>query len=211
MTDVPATLYSFDPATSLVTTVHSFGAGARAFAELFFDRVTGKLYGTTDSSASSPGTVFAYANGVVTTLRSDFNGYGEPVFLDALVPQFDDDGNEVGRFLFGTLVTGGGVFRMKADGSDFVIIHAFSGSTFGPLPQDLTLGSDGLLYGVTTYGGAPCGFILTECGTIFRLKPVLPGDVAEQFETLHNFQVPTFAKTFRTESWCTARMVFCTG
>jgi uncharacterized repeat protein (TIGR03803 family) len=79
---------------------------------------------------------------------------------------------------------------MALDGSGFTIIHAFS--DFSSLPQSLTLGADGKLYGVTIYGGVQCpGSGSLGCGTIFRLDPVLPGITNEQFQTLYQFQFTT--------------------
>lgn len=81
----------------------------------------------------------------------------------------------------------------------FTIIHAFpeafSASVAGATPWELTLGSDGFLYGVTQRG-AVCGFLDRECGSIFRLRPVLPGDSDVQFEVLHFFQSTTFGQNF---------------
>jgi uncharacterized repeat protein (TIGR03803 family) len=71
-------------------------------------------------------------------------------------------------------------------GSRRTVIHAFP--DFSALPQPLTLGADGKLYGVTIYGGIQCNPNYPGCGTVFRLDPVLPGNTDEQFETLFQFQ-----------------------
>jgi uncharacterized repeat protein (TIGR03803 family) len=177
------TLYRFDPGTFSVTTLHSFngaGDGSTPYGELSFDPVTGKFYGTTDGGGpSGVGTIFAFDGSTVTTLKSDFTGYTSP--QGSLV--------KAGGFLYGSLArTNGAVFRIAPDGSGFTIIHAFT--DFSSLPQSLTLGSDGKLYGVTIYGGVVCDSAnpTLGCGTVFRLKPVSPGDSDEQFETLYQFQ-----------------------
>jgi uncharacterized repeat protein (TIGR03803 family) len=179
------TLYRFDPGTSSVTTLHNFngaGDGQTPYGELTFDSASGKLYGTTDDGGpSGVGTIFEFQGSTLTTLKSDFAGYSSPE--GGLVKS--------GGFFYGSLPSpNGAVFRMAPDGSGFTIIHAFT--DFSALPQSLTLGADGKLYGVTIYGGVACDPLspLFGCGTVFRLKPVLPGDLDEQFETLYQFQFP---------------------
>lgn len=179
------TLYRFDPATSSVTTLHSFngaGDGDTPYNELTFDSTSGKFYGTTDGGGPSDvGTIFEFNGTTLTTLKSDFAGYTSP--QGPLVKS--------GGFLYGSLArTYGAVFRMAPDGSGFTIIHAFA--DFSSLPQALTLGADGKLYGVTIYGGVACEpqNPLYGCGTIFRLDPVLPGNTDAQFQTLYQFQFP---------------------
>ncbi len=179
-------LYRFDPATFSVTTIHSFngaGDGDTPYGELSFDPGSGKLYGTTEGGGPlDVGTIFELTGSTLTTLKSDFAGFSAP--QGALVKS--------GGFIYGSLARpNGAVFRMAPDGSGFTIIHAFS--DFSALPQSLTLGADGKLYGVTIFGGVVCepSSPILGCGTIFRLKPVLPGDLNEQFETLYQFQFAT--------------------
>jgi len=179
-------LYRFDPVTFSVTTIHSFngaGDGNTPYGELSFDLANGKLYGTTEGGGpSGVGTIYAYDGSTLATLRSDFSGFSAP--QGSLVKS--------GGFIYGSLARpNGAVFRMAPDGSGFTIIHAFS--DFSSLPQSLTLGADGMLYGVTIFGGVSCNPANPGlgCGTVFRLKPVLPGDVNEQFETLYQFQFAT--------------------
>src|SRR5262245_57742202 len=180
------TLYSVTPLTSVVTTLHSFngaGDGGTPYGELTFDSVNGKFYGTTDRGGpSDAGTIFEFDGSTVITLRSDFEGYRAP--QGSLI--------KLGGFIYGAIEsTYGAVFRMALDGSGFTIIHPFS--DFSSLPQALTLGADGKLYGVTIYGGVSCEpqNPLYGCGTIFRLNPVLPGNTDEQFQTLYQFQFPS--------------------
>jgi uncharacterized repeat protein (TIGR03803 family) len=177
------TLYRFDPGTLAVTTLHSFngaGDGQTPYGELTFDSTSGKLYGTTDDGGpSGVGTIFEFNGTTLTTLKSDFAGYSAP--QGGLVKS--------GGFFYGTLARpNGAVFRMAPDGSGFTIIHAFT--DFSALPQPLTLGADGKLYGVTVYGGVVCdpSSPTLGCGTVFRLEPVLPGNTNEQFQTLYQFQ-----------------------
>ena len=81
--------------------------------------------------------------------------------------------------LYGTTVAGG-----KAHGTIFrwcagvtSTSYMFSGGSDGSYPEvGLTLGSDGMLYGVTRYGGG------SNKGTIFRFNPS-----TKQLSTLHVF------------------------
>ncbi len=61
--------------------------------------------------------------------------------------------------------SGGNVFRLNEDGSDYRVVHGFGGSdSDGKNPSaGLTLASDGAFYGTTSAGG------VLDRGTIFRL------------------------------------------
>ncbi|MDE2485213.1 MAG: hypothetical protein KGL32_08240, partial [candidate division NC10 bacterium] len=73
--------------------------------------------------------------------------------------------------LYGTTYNGGAsssgtVFKLNTDGSGFTLLHSFAGgSTDGNSPQDdLLQGTDGALYGTTTFGGG------VSNGTVFKLQ-----------------------------------------
>lgn len=181
------TLYVYNPASQAVTELHDFNGitdGAEPYDDLVFDVVNGKFYGTTSSGGpSGAGTIFTFdpATQLVDTIRSDFGGYTEPIGAPI----------RSNGYLYGVVGRTGGIYRMAPDGSDFTIIHPFT--EFSTQAQPLTLGLDGMLYGVTLRGGILCAAgPQYGCGTIFRLKPVLPGDLAEQFQTLYQFQGPGF-------------------
>jgi uncharacterized repeat protein (TIGR03803 family) len=72
----------------------------------------------------------------------------------------------------------GTVFRINADGSGFVKLHDFSPSEGGVPYGPLLRGSDGVLYGVTVYGGPYDRYF----GTVYRVN----GD-GTGFATIHNF------------------------
>ncbi len=63
-------------------------------------------------------------------------------------------------------VTGGGKWTET-------ILHNFQGGVDGALPSGVAVGSDGVLYGTTNYGGsgACSSGGLTGCGTVFSLTP----------------------------------------
>ena len=85
--------------------------------------------------------------------------------------------------LYGTASAGGtnnkgAVFRVNTDGSEFSILHAFTGADGdGERPMGgLLLARDGLLYGTTMYGGTN-GF-----GAIFRVNPN-----GSDYRVIHSF------------------------
>jgi uncharacterized repeat protein (TIGR03803 family) len=64
----------------------------------------------------------------------------------------------------------GTVFRLNKDGSNFELIHSFSGGTNESFPQaGLIEGIDGALYGTTVYGGMFNTGGLTSCA-VFKLN-----------------------------------------
>jgi len=177
------TIFAYDPLTSTVEVLYSLNGttdGAAPFG-LMLDPTSGKFYGTTSPPAPAPGTVFVFDAGArtLTTLLTSFAGFNSPLGLI-----------KSGDYFYGTLARpNGAIFRMQPDGGGFTIIHQFS--DFSSLPESLTVGADGLLYGKTIYGGIECNvnYPGLGCGTVFRLKPVLPGELDEQFEILHAFAV----------------------
>lgn len=76
--------------------------------------------------------------------------------------------------LYGTTGAGGTnglgtVFEITATGSEMVL-YSFARGTDGNYPGGLLLGSNGNLYGVTTYGGGTsCNS--AGCGTVFQIDP----------------------------------------
>jgi uncharacterized repeat protein (TIGR03803 family) len=78
----------------------------------------------------------------------------------------DADGN-----LYGTTEGGGAngvgvVFKIKADGSGYTVLHSFGGGTDGAAPlAGLSADPFGNLYGTTSEGGA------NGTGTVFKLAP----------------------------------------
>ena len=180
------TLYSVDTALSSGPVVHvNFNGtnGAIPYDELSYDATSARFYGTTDrGGVEDRGTIFSYIPGAnaVTTLK-EIVGFGTFGPRGPLVVS--------GGYIYGAIRSfPDGVFRMAIDGSGYTIIHNFADSD--ARPQALTLGQDGKLYGVTFAGGLNCNpsFPSETCGTVFRLRPVLPGDPDTQFETLYQVQ-----------------------
>ncbi|HZT41297.1 MAG TPA: choice-of-anchor tandem repeat GloVer-containing protein [Chthonomonadaceae bacterium] len=140
----------------------------------------GNLYGTTSDFASwGLGTVFKITPAGDYTLLHAFSGPDGAYPIAGMTEGSDG-------LLYGTAVHGGpgyyldggngAVFKMRQDGSDFHILHAFDGSDGrGPVCV-LQQASDGLLYGTTAAGG------FREVGTVFRLNA--DGSV---FDVIHDF------------------------
>ncbi len=134
----------------------------------------GVLYGTTESGVSSSNSM-----GMAFKLDKDGNNF-------AVLASFTNN-NPAGYYPWGRLVEGkdgalygttlgdfsssnlvGTVFKLTKDGNGFAAIERFAGSAFsdGSHPwSGLVEGSDGVLYGTTTYGGNT-----NESGTIFMLS-----------------------------------------
>ena len=153
--------------------------GARPESPLIQGR-DGALYGTTSSGG-------AHGTGVIFLVSPDGTGFTVLHTFGPLAQLFVNKTNADGTWPKGALVQdndgvlygateqggsggGGTLFRLKPDGTAYQILHAFgpTGEMFsngdGASPVGLTLGSDGLLYGVTTLGGD------NGNGLIFRIS-----------------------------------------
>jgi len=129
----------------------------------------GVLYGTTVSGGAAN-------RGIIFRLNPDGSGYtnlhsfagasadGDGSFTFASLCQ-GFDGALYGTTQYGGSNDLGAVFKLNPDGTDYAILHHFSGGPVdGRFPLGgLAQGSDGLLYGTTYYGGA------NDLGTLFKL------------------------------------------
>ena len=126
----------------------------------------GALYGTTPfGNSATRGTIFK--------IQKDGNGYlvlhsftGNP---DGQQPQCKllegSDGALYGTASFGGPTVRGTVFTLQKDGSGYSTIYNFQNSADGSGPgAGLVEGSNGALYGTTSYGGTD------NCGTIFKMN-----------------------------------------
>ena len=122
----------------------------------------GLLYGTTSggNNGVQSGTIFRIApdGGGFTNLHYFLSSDSEAPSLGSLTV--------VGSQLFGGTYrtegsTTGTIYRINPDGTDFTVLHEFSGPD-GDSPWKLTLSANAL-YGVTQGGGA------FGCGTIFQI------------------------------------------
>lgn len=130
----------------------------------------GHLYGTTsEGGAHGYGTVFRFTlDGTLTSLHH-FNGIGGAYPTATLIE--GADGLLYGTTLLGgdsSIVPQGGgtIFKISKDGTGFQPLHFFTGSD-GLLPfAGLSLGSGGVFYGTTVYGGDGTGvvFVINAAG-----------------------------------------------
>jgi uncharacterized repeat protein (TIGR03803 family) len=149
------------------TTIHTFTGGAtdggNPSAGLIY--YGGNLYGTTQGGgASGLGTVFRMdTSGNITVLHS-FGGNpdGASPYQGLL---------RIGQFLYGSTENGGTsgqgmgtVFKIKATGTNYQILHTFTGgSGDGQEPRSALTSFGGGVFGTTKVGGA------SNLGTVFRV------------------------------------------
>jgi len=154
----------------VLTTLVSFNNTNGAFPE---DGLTagndGNFYGTTANGGSNgSGTVFRITPGGVLTTLVSFNGTNGESPLGGLVQA--NDGNLYGTTGFGgTNSSFGTIFKITTNG---VLTTLFNFHfTDGEVPSaKLTFGSDGNLYGTTTFGGLAGGNVsVNGLGTVFRI------------------------------------------
>lgn len=149
--------------------VHSFtalvtGDGGSPLAGLIMDNA-GNLYGTTYvGGTNNDGTVFKIdATGTESVLFSFPTGTNDNANPRASLIM-DSSGNLYGTTVFGGANNGGTVFRISATGSESTVYSFGSSASDGWYPESqLTMDSDGNLYGTTTDGGA------SNSGTVFKI------------------------------------------
>ncbi len=147
-------------------TLHALGSNPKNPKAGLLQANDGSFYGTTEFGGTSGenGTVFRITpNGVFTSLFS-FNGTSGSRPVASLI--LGSDGS-----LYGTTAGGGTngdngtIFRITLSGV-FTSLFSFNG-TNGRSPQAaLVQGTDGSLYGTTTFGGANA-----DNGTVFKITP----------------------------------------
>jgi uncharacterized repeat protein (TIGR03803 family) len=144
----------------------------------------GALYGTTFyGGAAGYGVVFRFVpsgrNGtedVVWTFGTSSQTDGEHPQTSVLL---DGDGNIYGTTQYGGSNALGVVFKLSPESGGYVesILHDFGGPADGSKPSSGLTVSGGLLYGVTSIGGAD------NDGTIFEISPT-----GAQYAVVHDFE-----------------------
>ncbi len=152
----------------------------------------GKMYGMTSTRATL---------GIGTVFSMDLNGSNHTMLHSFTTPYSATDGANpqgdlirVGDTLYGMTLSGGAnhpatgsgvVFRVDIDGSDFALLHTFSGSaTDGSRPYGSLSYVDGQLYGMTSEGGT------SNTGALFRMDTN-----GGSFSVLHSFASKLDGKT----------------
>jgi uncharacterized repeat protein (TIGR03803 family) len=169
--------YSVTSAPGSFSTVHTFtnAEGQDVFAGLV-QGTDGNLYGVASTQgANGYGTVFKMTTaGTVTVLHSFDDSDGNYPYL----PLFQaSDGNFYGTTAYGGEYGAGVIFKITAGGK-YTVLHNFEpGAGEGNQPSSsLTQATDGMLYGVTYYGGGTA-----NDGTLYRIT------TTGTFATLHSF------------------------
>jgi uncharacterized repeat protein (TIGR03803 family) len=150
----------------------------------------GNLYGTTSAGGpNSYGTVFKLdATGKETILYA-FTGGADGEFPNTGLVR-DGAGNLYGATELGGPNQSGTIFKLDTAGNE-TVLHAFTGSSDGRLPQGpLLLDVDGSLYGTTYQGGdLSCGSFF-GCGVVFKI------DAAGSYSVLHTFELTDGASPY---------------
>jgi uncharacterized repeat protein (TIGR03803 family) len=169
------TVFKIDTAGTNYGVIHVFGSGATDGSHPHGGLLLasdGRLYGTTEMghNGSGLGTVFGMDTdgGNFATLHVFTAGDDGQDPLAELIE--GTDGFLYGTTIFGGSGSGGVAFKIRKDGSGYVVIHAFAGDD-GTRPNgSLTQIPGGLLYGTGTDGGSSSQgtlFHMTTSGTLF--------------------------------------------
>lgn len=161
------TIFKFDPNTSDLTALVSFGfgSGATPRASLIAD-AAGNFYGTTFNGWKNiHGTIFKFdpATGALSTLVS-FDGANGSKPLAGLIA--DAAGNLYGTTQKGGTNDLGTLFKFDPAIGVLTTLLSFDGAN-GSLPTaDLIIDAAGNLYGTAQHGG------VSDFGTVFKFDPI---------------------------------------
>ncbi|HEY6371836.1 MAG TPA: choice-of-anchor tandem repeat GloVer-containing protein [Candidatus Sulfotelmatobacter sp.] len=170
--------------------------GWEPYYEYLVQGMDGQLYGTT-SLGGGTGTVFKMTTtGALTTLYTFCTTAGCPEgdspvggLVMANNGNFYGTTSQYGLSTLGACDTGiygcGTIFEITSAGT-LTVLHTFTGPDgFSPY-ANMTLGTDGNLYGTTLYGGnlSASGCSGIGCGTVFKITPT------GKFTSLYSFQGP---------------------
>ena len=132
-------------------------------AEFYYDG--SYLYGTTSTGGLT-------GHGIIFRLKTDGTAFSKIVdFEEAITGNSPKSGLiSDGTYLYGTTSSGGPlgggvIFKVKPDGSDFILIHEFTGGDDGGNLKGKLFYDGTYLYGLSPYGGT------NSAGMIYKLKP----------------------------------------
>lgn len=166
--------------------LHAFGStegdGIMPFSELL-EGSGGALYGTTHLGGSSnEGTVFTLEkDGTGYRVLHSFAGPGEDGATPFAGLIEGSDGKLYGASHYGGSADFGAIYRLNKDGTEFSLLHSFTGGTIdGAQPfASLLEASNGALYGTTIFGGASnqgIVFTLNRDGSNYRILQSFTGE-----------------------------------
>ncbi len=156
------------------TVVHNFSGsdGNNPFTAGLVQGPDGTLYGTTQQGGSGDsGTVFKLnPDGAGFAVLHDFGASPTDGHYPGSALVLGNDGALYGTTAQGGPSNSGVVFRLRTDGSEYEVLHAFGAHpTDGRNPAaPLVRANDGGLFGTTGLGGD------NDLGTVFRLAPAPP-------------------------------------
>lgn len=147
------------------------------------------LYGMTHNGGSSN-------NGTIYKINTDGSGFGLlHSFNGGTADGYQPHGSliQIGSTLYGMTYGGGAsgygiVFKINTDGTDFEILHSFTGSD-GKYPNRSLVQSGDAFYGMTSNGGS------SDLGAIFKIDAD-----GSNFQMLHNFAGSSVDGAFPTDS-----------
>lgn len=169
------TIYRYRADTGQVEKLHSFGQSREAGYAPRAGLVRGpggQLFGTTlaGGGPSFDGTVFKMTAGPEAGASAAVSyvhlfAVGGDARYPTMEVTFAPDGYLYGATLMGGSHDLGAVFRSRPDGSDYSVVHSFSGGEDGGFPSSApVVGSDGNLYGAAKEGGANGGGVIYRVG-----------------------------------------------
>ncbi len=151
--------------------------------------IDGQIYGTANGGGNGLGT--AYRVTTAGTFAQLYSFCSQADCADGGLPYAGLVMTRNGNF-YGTTTCDNGCTSAPLDGTIFEItpsgtysvLHTFVGTDGSGPYSNMTLGSDGNLYGTTVFGGnlSAIGCSGLGCGTVFKITP------AGKFTSLHSFQ-----------------------
>lgn len=170
-TNIPTTgggtIFKMLPDGTGYTVLRDFaGSDGRSPYPALLEASDGMLYGTTyEGGISNNGTVFKLSpSGDSFAVLHHFTGGSDSKNPYAALIE-GDDGYLYGTTYFGDAATRGTIYKLDKSGSNYAIIHVFTGNPDGQQTKARLLkANDGVLYGTTYYGGE------SVRGTIFRMN-----------------------------------------
>ena len=162
-------LFSVNTNGSDYTVLYDFDSSSGEYPYGSLIEVDGIFYGTASEGGSGYGCVFSFdPTGLVYTVVVNFTGdtgsypggapYGSLLFYHDLLYGM--------TYVGGSTEDSGCVFSVKPDGSDYtVLVNFLTTGVTGYYPYGSLTVSDGILYGMTSEGGA------NEYGCIFSFNP----------------------------------------
>ncbi|MGC9450024.1 MAG: choice-of-anchor tandem repeat GloVer-containing protein [Oceanipulchritudo sp.] len=183
------TLFRYSLTSGQFELLHAFDGsseGGHPYDALLYDGVD-TLYGTTFGQPGNPlsmGTLFAYSISADTlTVLHDFGSNpGTGSKPNSSLITIDSSGFLYGHSHGSNDPAGetGTLFRIRTDGSEFTLLHRFTGGLAGNTPMRGLAYANGAFYGVTAFGGLTTNVDDPETGGgfIFRYAPVEPATAA---------------------------------